>query len=139
MQLRIFHIISLRVALHLFYYLVYLLQLHIHDVIHYALGNGYMLLEELEVEISLRSERINHIGIQIYRQQSAGVIRTKRYLSAWVCRNGTEAKVSIAVRNALSQDSIPEQHARLCTLPCVMHNLLPQLFGVYLFLNLGVK
>ena len=88
-----------------------------------------MLLEELIIEISILGKRVHHVAIEVNAQQSTGVVRTKWYLPTRIRRYCTEAQISIAVGNTLLQDSIPEQHARLSTLPCIMHDLLPQILG----------
>ena len=65
------HLVALRVGLYLGHYLVYLLKLHVHNVVHYALSQGYMLAEQFIIEICLVCERINHIRIKVDRQQTA--------------------------------------------------------------------
>ena len=121
------HLHCLRVGANLLHNEVYLLQFQVNDVVHESLGGSHMLAEEVVVEVCVLGERIHHIGIEVYRQQSAGVVRTERYLAARVCGDGAETEVGIAVGNALAQYCVPEQHTRLRALPCVVNNLLPQL------------
>ena len=126
MQLGTFHLIALRVAFDLCYDSIDLLQFEIYDVVHHALCNAHMLLEEVIIKLCLRCERVFHIAVEVDAQQTARVVWAERNLSTRVCAHRAEAEVGIAVGDALTQDSIPEEHARLGTLPCVMHNFLPQ-------------
>ena len=47
------------------------LQLQVNDVVHNTLRQGHMLLEEFKVEISVRLERVHHVGVEIDSQQAA--------------------------------------------------------------------
>ena len=124
-----FHFIALRITLHLLHDLVDLLQLQINDIIHQSLGKAHMLLEEFIIEISILGKWVHDIAIEVNAQQPTGVVRTKWYLPTRVRGYCTEAQIGIAVGNTLLQDGIPEQHARLGTLPSIMNNLLPQILG----------
>ena len=55
------HLVALRVALDFLHYEVDFLKLHVHDVVHYALSQGYMLAEQPIVEVSLVSERVDNV------------------------------------------------------------------------------
>ena len=85
-----------------------------------------MLLEEVIIKLCLRCERVLHIAVEVDAQQTARVVWTERNLSTRVCAHRAEAEIGIAIRDALTQDGIPKEHARLGTLPCVVHDFLPQ-------------
>ena len=70
-----------------------------------------------------------HITIEIDAQESAAVIGTERNLATGIGADGTETQIGIAIGDALPEDGVPKQHAGLGTLPCIVHNLLPQLAG----------
>ena len=55
------HFITFRVALNLIHDTLNLLQLKVDDVVHDALGNGNVFLEEIEIEIGLRSEGVYYV------------------------------------------------------------------------------
>ena len=55
------HLVTLRVGLHLFHYLVDLLKFKVNDVIHHPLCHKDMFLEEVVVEIRLRCKRVDHV------------------------------------------------------------------------------
>ena len=97
-----------------------------------------MFLEQLIVEISILREGVLHIAVQVDAQQSAGVVRTQGNLTTRIRGNGAEAQIGIAIGNALPQDSVPEQHTRLGTLPCVVNYLLPEFLGADFLLYIGV-
>ena len=121
-----FHLLALRVALHLLHDLVDLLKLQVHNVIHQALGHGHMLAEQFVVEVSILRKRVHHIRVEVDAQQTTRVVGTERNLAAGIGAHRTEAQVGIAVGNTLTQNGVPEQHTGLSTLPSVVHNLLPQ-------------
>ena len=127
----------LRVDGNLFHDEVYLLQLQVHDVIHQTLSHPHMLPEQLVVKVGILGKSVLHVAIQVDAQQTARVVGAKGNLTAGIGRDGAEAQIGIAVGNALTQDGVPEQHARLGTLPCVVDNLLPQLLGGDFLLPLG--
>ena len=133
--LGVLDVVALRVVLYLRHDKVNLLQLQVDDVVHDALRLSYVLLEQLEVELRLLRERIFHVRVEIHREQTARVVRTERNLAARIRRYGLETEVGIAVGDALAYDGVPEQHARLGALPCVVHNLAPQLLSRNLLLH----
>lgn len=53
-----FNLVALWVALDFLHYEVYLLQLHVHNVVHYALSQGHMLAEQVVVEVRFVGERV---------------------------------------------------------------------------------
>ena len=97
-----------------------------------------MLLEEVEVELCLRCERIIDVGIEVYGYQPAGIVRAEGNLAAGVGAYGLVAQVSVAVGNGLADDGVPEEDSGLGGLPCVVDDLLPQGGGVDLLGELGV-
>ena len=97
-----------------------------------------MFLEQLIVEVGILREGVLHIAVQVDAQQSAGVVRTQGNLTTRIRGNGAEAQIGIAIGNALPQDSVPEQHTRLGTLPSVVNYLLPEFLGADFFLNIGI-
>ena len=137
-QLGALHLHRLRVALHLLHDEVNLLQLQVNDVVHQSLGHLYMFLEQLIVEVSILREGVLHIAVQVDAQQSAGVVRTQGNLTTRIRGNGAEAQIGIAIGNALPQDSVPEQHTRLGTLPSVVNYLFPEFLGADFLLYIGV-
>ena len=124
------HLSVLRILLNLLHDEFYLLHLQVHNVVHEALCQLHVLLEQVVVEIGILGERIHHITVEVDAQQATGVVGTERNLTAGVGRNGAETQVGIAVGQTLAQDGVPEQHTRLGTLPCVVYNLLPQHLGI---------
>ena len=52
------HLHGLRIIVYLLHYLVDLLELKIHNVVHYALCQTHVSLELVEIEACIRSERI---------------------------------------------------------------------------------
>ena len=93
-----------------------------------------MFFEQLEVEISVGFEWIDHVRIEIDSQQTAGIVRTEGNLTARIGRYSAVAQVCITVGNGLADDGVPEQYAGLGRLPCVVDNLLPQSTCIYGFL-----
>ena len=87
------------VGINLCKYRVNLFEFEVDDVVHHSCCKVDMLLEFLEVELSLRCERIVNIRIQVQCQQSARIVWTKRNFAAGVGRNRTVAKVGVAVGN----------------------------------------
>ena len=55
------HIFAFGVSVNLFYDAFYLLQFQIDDVIHDALSQCYMFMEEIEVEVGIFGERIDYV------------------------------------------------------------------------------
>ena len=95
-----------------------------------------MFCKKVKIKISLGSERILHIAVEVDGNQAAAVIGAQGYLTAGVGGDGLEAQVSIAVGHRLTRDSIPEQDARLGTFPRVVNNFSPKPGGVgVLFIN----
>ena len=132
------HLIILRVSLYFLQYQFNLFQLEVDDVIHDALSQLHMLLEQLKIEICIFSEWVHHVRVQVDSQQTAGVIRAQRNLTTRVGSYCAESQVCIAIRNRFTQNGVPEQYARLCRLPCIVYNLLPQVAGNNFFLHFGV-
>ena len=132
------HLVGLWILLYLLQYEVYLLHLKVHDIIHQSLRKLHMLSKLIEIERCLWSKWIVYIAIEIDAEQTTRVVRAQWNLATWICAHGTEAKVGIAVRDALSDDGIPEQHSWFCTLPCVVHYLLPKVVGRNLLLYLWI-
>ena len=97
-----------------------------------------MRLEPVEIELRLLGEGVVHIAQQVHRQQAARIVGTERNLAAGVGRNRHEALVGIAVGHALADDRIPEQHARLGRLPCVVDDFIPEFLGVDVLLVFGM-
>ena len=89
-----------------------------------------MVGEKLEIELGLRREGILHIAVKVDGHEAAAVVGAERNLAAGVGRHGREALVGVAVGDALADDRVPEQHARLGRFPGVVDDLLPQLAGV---------
>ena len=58
-----FHVFAFRIGINLGHDAFYLFQLQIDDIVHDALGQCNVLLEEVEIEVSVRLERIDYIGI----------------------------------------------------------------------------
>ena len=127
MAFRAFDFLRLRVGIDFLQDQFYLLQLQVDDVVHQTLGQPHMLLEQLKVEISIRRKRIHHIRIKVDSQQTATVIRTERNLPARIRADRAETQVGIAIRHRLTQDGVPEQHARFRAFPCIMHYFPPQI------------
>ena len=132
MHLGSFHLITLRVTCYLLHYQVNLLQLKVNNVIHKTLSYRHVFAELFKIEASLVRERILHIIIKIDTEQTTAVIRTKRYLSTWVCTYRPITQIGIAGGNTLTNNRIPEQDTRLSTLPCIVNNLFPKGSGVNL-------
>ena len=57
------------------------------------------------------------------------MMRCASCLATRIGAHRLETQVGIAVGNAFADDCVPKQHAGLSTLPCVVHDLLPQLAG----------
>ena len=91
------HIFAFGVSVNLFYDAFYLLQFQINDVVHNALSQRYMFLEQFKVKVCIRFERIYHIGIKIDSQQTAGIIRAQRDFTAWIGGNCAVSQVCIAI------------------------------------------
>ena len=89
-----------------------------------------MLTEQLKVKVGILGEGIVDIAVEVHSDEAATVIRAQRNLTAGVCRDGAEAQVGIAVGHRLAGDSVPEKHAWLGALPCVVHDFVPQLLGI---------
>ena len=123
------HLHRLRVALHLLHDKVYLLQLQVYDVVHQALGLLHVVAEQLVVEVGILRKRVLDIRVEVDAEQAARVVGTQGYLATGICRHGAEAQVGIAVGDALSEYSVPEQHTGFGALPGVVHYLLPQRLG----------
>ena len=123
------NLVGLWVYLYLLHDEVYLLHLQVDDVVHDALCKLHVLGKLVEVEGCLWSKRIVYIAVEIYAQQTARVVGTQWNLATGIGADRTEAQVGITVRNALPEYGVPEQYARLSTLPCVVYNLLPQVPG----------
>ncbi len=134
LELHAAHLLVLGIVVDLGDDLLDLLQLQVDDVVHHAHGHADMAAELVEVEARLRGEGLLDIAQQVERQQAARVVGAERNLAAGVGRNRHEALVGIAVGDALAQDRIPEQHARLGRLPGVVDDLGPQLLRVDLLL-----
>ena len=126
---RAFHLITLRIRLHLRHDFLDFLEFQVHDIVHDPLCESHMLAEQFIVEVSLVCERIDHIRIKVDGEQAAGVVGTERNFAAGVGRNRAEPEVGIAVGDALPQDGIPEEHSWLSTFPCVVNDFLPQFLG----------
>ena len=97
-----------------------------------------MRLEPVKIELRLLGEGVVHIAQQVHRQQAARIVGAERNLAAGVGRNRHEALVGIAVGHALADDRIPEQHARLGRLPCVVDDFIPEFLGVDVLLVFGM-
>ena len=111
-----------------------LFQFQVDDVVHHAHGLAHVVAEFCEIERRLRGEGFVDVAVKIQRQQTARVVGAERNFAARIGRDGVEPFVGIAVGDAFAQDRIPEQHARLGRLPCVVDDLLPQRSGVYILL-----
>ena len=96
-----------------------------------------MVAELVEIELRVGLERILHVAQQIHGQQAARVVGAERNLAAGVGRDRREAFVGIAVGDALADDRIPEQHARLSRFPRIVDDLFPEFFGVDVLFVLG--
>ena len=128
------YLITLRIAGYLCQDEINLLHLQIHDVVHDALCQLSVTAELLEVESGLGSERMLYVAVEVEAEQTAAIVGAERYLAAGVGAHSAEAQVGIAVGDALTQYGVPEQHAGLSALPCVVHYLLPYLAGRQLLL-----
>ena len=89
-----------------------------------------MFSEQGKIKESPFGEGILYVGIKIYGQQAAGIIRTQRNFSARIGRNGTVSFIRIAIGYTLADDGVPEEDSRFCRFPGIMHDLIPQLFGI---------
>ena len=89
-----------------------------------------MALEEVEVKLSLGGKWILYVAKQVESQQTAAVVGTQWNLATGVCRHCAEALVGVAVGHTLADDGIPEENARLCRLPSIVDNLLPELTSI---------
>jgi hypothetical protein len=87
----------------------------------------HMLPEEIKIKLCLRGKRFFDIAEEVDGYQTAAVIRAERYLPAGIGGDRLITQISVAVRDALVPDGIPEEHARLGRFPCVMNNLVPEL------------
>ena len=56
-----FYIFVFRVGINLGHDALYLLQLQVDDVVHDALSQCNVFFEQVEVEVSVRLERIDHV------------------------------------------------------------------------------
>ena len=124
------HLTSLGIALDFVDDSLDFLHLEVDDVIHHALGIAHMLAELVEVKVSILREGLFDIGIEIDGNESAAVVRTKGNLAARIGRDGAETQVGIAVGHSLTGDGVPEEHARLGTLPSIVNDFLPKLRSV---------
>ena len=114
-----------------------LLQLEVDDVVHHVHRLVDVAAELFEIELRVGLEGILHVAQQVHGQQTARIVGAERNLTAGIGRNRREAFVGIAVGNALADDRIPEQHARLGRFPRVVDDLLPEFFGVDVLFVLG--
>ena len=103
----------LGIACNLIDNLLNLLQLEVDDVVHHTHSLTHVLLEEVEVELSLCCEGVLHVAEQVQCQQTAAVVGTQGNLTAGVSRYGVETEVGVAVGHTLTNDSIPEQNTGL--------------------------
>ena len=92
-----------------------------------------MFPEQLVIKISVFLERIYHIRIQVNCQQTTWIIRAQRNLSTRIRGNCSVPQICIAVRHALPNNRVPEQDTRFSRFPCVINNLIPQLYRTNLF------
>ena len=130
LELHVADILVLRIRSDLLDDQLDLLQLEIDDVVHHVHGLAHMLAEFREVKLRLRREGVVHIAEEVERQQAARIVGTERDFAARVGRYGHEALVCIAVGNALADDRIPEQHARLGRFPRIVDDLLPKFLRI---------
>ena len=124
-----FHFFRFRVGVDFLHDQFDFLQFQVDDVVHQALGQLHVFLEEVEVEVSFGCERVDHIGVEVDGQQAAAVVGAEWNFAAGVRADGAEAKVGIAVGHGLAQDGVPEQYAGLGALPGIVHDFAPQLAG----------
>ena len=106
-------LVSLGVGIDLLEDLVDLLRLEVDDVVHDALSQSDVLLEQVEVEMGIGCEGVDNIGVEVDSQQSAAVIGTEGDLAAGVGGDGAEAEVGVGVGHGFAQDGVPEEHAWL--------------------------
>ena len=109
------------------------LNLKVDDVVHHALGDGHVLREQLVVEACLRREGVVDVAVEVDGDEAAAVVGTQRNLAAGVGAQGLEAQVGIAVGDGLADDGVPKHHARLCRLPRIVDDLVPQGAGIHHF------
>ena len=84
------YLLRLWIALNLSHDCLNLLKLQVNDIVHDALSHCYVTAEQVEVEVSILCKWIDYIGIEIYREQTARVVRTKWNLATWISRDGSE-------------------------------------------------
>ena len=114
MTFRALYFLGFRVGVYFLENHFNLFQFQVDDVVHQPLGQLHMFLEQIEIEIGFRRERVDHVSVKVDGQQAATVIRAKRYLAAGVRAHGAETKIGIIV----SQNKTPGSalfHA-LCTI-----------------------
>ena len=92
-----FHIFAFGVSINLFHDAFYLLQFQIDDIVHNALSQRYMFLEQFKVKVCIRFEGVYHIRIKIDSQQTAGVIRAQGNFTTWIGGNSAISQVCIAI------------------------------------------
>ena len=85
------------IGFNLFHNLFDLFQFKVDDVIHDALSQTNVLLEQVEIEVGILGKRIDYVGIKVDSQQAARIVWAKWNFTTWVGRNRTIAKVSIAI------------------------------------------
>ena len=72
-----FNFVGFRIGLDFCHDSFDLFQFQIDDVIHDALGNLNMFLEQFEIKISILCKRIDHVGIEVDGQQTTAVVRAQ--------------------------------------------------------------
>ena len=137
-ELSALHLVGLGVGLDFLDNLVDFLHFEVDDVVHDSLGQHHMLVEEVEIEIGLRRERINYIRIEVDGQQTAAVVGTEGYLTARIGRDGFETEVGIAIGHRFANDGIPEEDSGLGRFPGIVHNLFPECLRIDLLRHLGI-
>ena len=126
MILSVLNVVILRVVSNLRHDEINLLQFEVDNVVHDALRLSNVRTEEFEVEFCLLREWVLHVRVEVHREQAARVVRAEWNLATWVCRNGAETEVGIAVGYALAYDGVPEEYTWFGTLPCVVYYFAPQ-------------
>ena len=108
MTFRALYFLGFRVGVYFLENHFNLFQFQVDDVVHQPLGQLHMFLEQIEIEIGFRRERVDHVSIKVDGQQAATVIRAERYLAARIRTHGTETEIGIAVGYGFAQNRVPE-------------------------------
>ena len=132
-DLNTLHLVIFRIRCNFLKNSINFLQFQINNIVHQALSDSHMFLEQLVIKIRVFLERIYHVRIQVNCQQTTWVIRTQRNLSTRIRGNRSVTQIGIAVGHTLPNNRIPEQDSRFGWFPRIINNLIPQFYRANLF------